>query len=430
MKILYLHQYFQTRDMVGVAGNRSYEFARLLVKAGHQVHVVTSFQNFNENKFRAWETEQDGIVVRWLGIPYSNKMPFRKRLWAFHQFALRAAREAARIPADVIYATSGPLSIAIPGMYASWRGKTPLVFEVRDLWPEGAIQLGVIRNPIFKAVARGLERAAYRSSEHIVALSPGMRDGIHQCGVPSSKITVIPNAADLDLFHPGIDGCAVRQRLGLNKRFSLAYFGTMGLANGIGFVLDAAAELKRRAVSDVVFVLHGDGMERAALEKRAVEDGLDNVIFSDPQPDKRDVAELVGAVDVCLTIYKNVPVLRTCSPNKLFDAFAAGKPVLTNMPGWLGDELISGKTGVLVRPDDAFDFADKVLWMRDHPEALLEFGSRARALAVTHFARETLAAELEKVLKDAVGHKAATLPSEVGGRPHAFGAEVNAHQDS
>ncbi|WP_460451799.1 glycosyltransferase family 4 protein [Alsobacter sp. SYSU BS001988] len=385
--------------MVGVAGNRSYEFSRLLVQAGHEVHVVTSFQNTTSAQRAPWTSVADGITVHWLPIPYSQKMSFKRRMRAFAQFALRSATLAGSLDADVVFATSGPLSIAIPGIYAAWRQRVPLVFEVRDLWPEGAIQLGVLKNPMLKFLARRLERLVYAYSSHVVALSPGMRDGIMKCGVPAEKITVIPNAADLDLFHPTIDGSAVRRRLGLEGRFSLAYFGTMGLANGLGFVLDCAAELQRRKTDGIVFVLHGDGMERAALERRVAQENLRNVIFSDPVPDKRYVSELAGAVDVCMTIYRNAPVLRTCSPNKLFDALAAGKPILTNMPGWLGDELAVGmQTGVLVQPDDPIDFADKVTWMRDHPDDLKAFSQNARALAVRDFAREKLAAQLEGVL--------------------------------
>lgn len=399
MRIVYLHQYFFTRTMIGVAGNRSYEFARRLVAMGHEVHMVTSYTHATKNGPREWfETQEDGIHVHWLPVPYSNKMAFRERIDAFLRFAFGASRKAASLNADVVFATSGPLTIAIPGLYASWSSRIPLVFEVRDLWPEGAIQLGVLTNPFAKWLARRLERLAYRSARHIVALSPGMRDGVMATGVDGCKITVIPNAADLDLFHPEIDGADTRMRSGLDGRFCIAYFGTMGLANGLGFVLDAAAELKRRNVADIVFMLHGDGMERPLLEARARDEGLDNVIFSGPTP-KHLMAEMVSSVDVCMTIFKNVPVLRTCSPNKLFDALAAGKPILTNMPGWLGSIAEEEKTGVLVRPDDPADFADKAIWLRDHPQELKVFSVNARRIAEEQFSRDVLARHLEGVLR-------------------------------
>jgi glycosyltransferase involved in cell wall biosynthesis len=416
MKVIYLHQYFFTRNMIGVAGNRSYEFARRLVAMGHQVDMITSYTHSQECDSQDWfETVEDGIRVHWLPVPYSNKMDFRKRIHAFLRFAIGASRKAAATEADVIFATSGPLTIAIPGLYASWYRKIPLAFEVRDLWPEGAIQLGVLTNPFAKWLARRLERLVYRRSHQIVALSPGMRDGIIKTGVLPEKVTVIPNAADLDLFHPHVDGSEMRSKHNLNGRFSLAYFGTMGLANGLGFVLDAAAELKRRCIDDIVFILHGDGMERAFLEARARRERLDNIIFSDPTPDKQRIAELAAAVDVCMTIYKNVPVLQTCSPNKLFDALAAGKPILTNMPGWLGNIAEQDRTGVLVQPDNPADFADKVIWMRDHPGELENFQHNARQLAAERFSRDVLAKRLEAILIRTVtfssGHKSGQATS-------------------
>ncbi|MCB5173891.1 glycosyltransferase family 4 protein [Microvirga lenta] len=413
MRIIYLHQYFFTRSMIGVAGNRSYEFARRLVAMGHQVEMVTSYTHARENDPAEWfETVEEGIRVHWLPVPYSNKMGFRKRIQAFFRFAVGASRKAASIDADVVFATSGPLTIALPGIYASWLRKVPMVFEVRDLWPEGAIQLGVLTNPIGKRLARGLERLAYGWARHIVALSPGMRDGIVDAGVPENKITVIPNAADLDLFHPDIDGSEMKKSIGIQGRFSLAYIGTMGLANGLGFVLDAAAELKRRNENDIVFVLHGDGMERANLEARAIREGLDNVVFSGPTP-KHLTAEVVATADVCMTIFKNVPVLRTCSPNKLFDALAAGKPILTNMPGWLGEIAEGHRTGVLVEPDNASDFADKAVWMRDNPQTLLEFQHNARRLAEEQFSRDVLARRLEATLAQAMAPSSRHAPVKI-----------------
>lgn len=389
--------------MVSNAGNRSYEFARRLVAMGHDVQMVTSFTHAKPSDPLNWfQTIEEGISVHWLPVPYSNKMAFSKRISAFLRFAVLSSRKAASLDADVIFATSGPLTIAIPALWASWRQRLPLVFEVRDLWPEGAIQLGVLKNPIFKFLARRLEHLTYHHSQHIVALSPGMKQGICDANVNDAKVTVIPNASDLDLFSPDIDGQEFRDNFHLDGRFSLAYVGTMGLANGLNFVLDAAAELKRRGIEDIVFILHGDGMERSALEARVQAEQLTNVIFSNPIPEKEKIAELVAAVDVCMTIYKNVPVLRTCSPNKMFDAFAAGKPVLTNMPGWLGDLAEKEGTGVLVNPDDPADFADKVIFMRDHPEQLKDFSLHARFLAEKVFDRDVLAKQLENVLEKAV----------------------------
>jgi glycosyltransferase involved in cell wall biosynthesis len=177
----------------------------------------------------------------------------------------------------------------------------------------------------------------------------------------------------------------------------------MGPANGLDFVLDAAAELRRRGDTRAVFVLHGDGKMRPQLEARKVREGLDNVVFSDPLADKSRVAEIVAAADVGMTIYKNLPVLYTCSPNKMFDTMAAGRAILTNMPGWLSDTVEQNGCGVGVKPDDPRDFADRVQQLLADRGGVVEMGRRARVLAEREFARDILAARLLKVIEDAAG---------------------------
>lgn len=402
MHIIYLHQYFQTpnKGVVGVSGTRSYEFAKRFVKAGHRVSMITSLTNPDESTHKDWfETDEDGIETHWLAEPYENQMGFIKRLKAFLTFSIKARKKAASLRGDIIFATSTPLTIAIPALYASKKNKIPMVFEVRDLWPEAPRQMGVLTNPILLWAARKLELAAYRHSKHVNTLSPGMMQGVLDAGIPQEQVSMIPNSSDLDLFSPERDGTAHRERLNLGNRFTLAYFGTMGPANGLNFVLDAAHILKNREIKDIAFVLHGTGKERNALQERANTEQLDNVVFSDPFKEKSEIANLAAAADVCMTIYKNVPILYTCSPNKLFDAFAAGKPVLTNMPGWLGDLAEKEETGVFVEPDNADDFADKAIFLRDNPDLLVEMGKKSRALAETRFSRDKLAAELLRIIE-------------------------------
>jgi glycosyltransferase involved in cell wall biosynthesis len=397
MRITYLHQYFVTPSMGG--GMRSYEFARRLVAAGHEVNVVTSFRERTAE--RDWFTTIEGdATVHWLPVEYSNNHDFRRRLRAFSRFAIAASRKATELDGDVVFATSTPLTVAIPGLFAAARRRVPLVFEVRDLWPEAPRQLGALRNPVLYWGAKALEVVTYRAAAHVVALSPGMREGVLSTGVSSDRITVIPNAADLQLFHPILDGSAVRRELGIGDRLMFLYFGTMGRANGLDLVLSGAKELIRRGEKNVVFVLHGDGMTRPHLERRKSAEGLTNVIFSGPCA-RKDMPGVVAAADVCMTIFANYPVLQTCSPNKMFDSFAAGKPVLTNMPGWLTDLLLTNGCGAATHPDDPIAFADAVQEMISRRSELPKMGRNARALAERVFDRDILAADLMTVLERA-----------------------------
>jgi glycosyltransferase involved in cell wall biosynthesis len=302
----------------------------------------------------------------------------------------------------VIYATSPPLTMALPAIAASLRHRAPLVFEVRDLWPEAPIQMGALTNPVLMRLARGLEHFAYRRAAHVIALSPGMRDGVIAAGVPVEKVTLVPNASDLELFSPDLDGSPARRRLGLDgDRFVCSYFGTMGEANDLTQVIEAAALLKGQGQDGVTFVLHGDGKRRPALEQLARQRDADNVVFSDPIPDKQFVAALAAASDACMTIYKDVPVLYTCSPNKLFDTFAAGRPAIVNTPGWLRELVEQHEAGVYARPGDPADLAQKVLYLRDHPEVAERYGRNARRLAEQEFSRDELAERALSVLEAA-----------------------------
>ncbi len=349
----------------------------------------------------------DGIDVIPVRAGYSDymtgtAMSYPRRVAAFGQFAAAATATALRQPRpDVIYATSPPLTMALPAMAAGRRRRAPLAFEVRDLWPEAPIQMGALRNPLAQRAARGLERLVYRTAAEVIALSPGMRDGIVATGVAPDKVTMVPNASDLELFSPEVDGTPARERLGLGQRFVCTYFGTMGEANDLTPVVEAAALMQQRGEDGVAFVLHGEGKRRAELEELARRRGASNVVFSDPIPDKASVAQLAAASDVCMTIYKDVPILATCSPNKLFDTFAAGRPAIVNTDGWLRELVQDNEAGVFVRPGDPADLADRVAELRDQPELVERYGRNARSLAEREFDRDMLAERVLSVLERA-----------------------------
>lgn len=417
VRILYLHQFFMTRD--GTGGTRSYEFARRLVEAGHEVTMVTAGDGGEREVegIRVVEARGGyGDYVRATGVGYG------RRLLAFGRFAIAATIAALRGPQpDVVFATSPPLTMALPAIVAARRWRAPLVFEVRDLWPEAPIQMGALRSPWAQRLARWVERAIYRSATEIVALSPGMRDGIVATGSDPAHVTMIPNASDLDLFSPDLDPGDLREQLGVGANdFVCAYFGTMGEANDLTQVIEAAALLKAPAAgadaaaagatdrnadaedAPVVFVLQGDGKRRAALEADARRRGLDNVVFA-PAGDKRAAARLAAASDACMTIFKDVPILATNSPNKLFDTFAAGRPAIVNTDGWQRTLVEEHEAGVYARPGDAADLARQVLALRDDPERVRRYGANARQLAEREFDRDLLAERLRGVLERAAG---------------------------
>jgi glycosyltransferase involved in cell wall biosynthesis len=408
VRVLYLHQYFMTR--AGVGGTRSYEFARQLTARGHRVTIVTAGSGDDwEGRSLTRRRDVEGIDVLEVRAGYSDyvggtKMGYARRIWEFARFAVAATVAVAREPRpDVVYATSPPLTMALPGFVASRRHRVPLVFEVRDLWPEAPIQMGALSNPLAQRAARLVERAAYGAAAHVIALSPGMREGVIAAGVPETRTSMISNASDLDLFSPDVDGSAVRERLGLGDRLVCSYFGTMGEANDLTYVIDAADRLRERGEEGIAFVLHGDGKRRGALEDMVRSRGLqDTVVLSRPHGDKAAVAELAAASDACMTIYKDVPILYTCSPNKLFDTFAAGRAAIVNTPGWLQELVEENDAGLYARHGEPAHLAEQAVWLRDHRDRVAEMGANARTLAEREFDRRLLAGRVESVLRRAV----------------------------
>jgi glycosyltransferase involved in cell wall biosynthesis len=306
-----------------------------------------------------------------------------RRMLAFARFALSATAAALRGERpDVVYATSPPLTMALPALTVATVRRVPLVWEVRDLWPEAPIQMGALRNPLLRRAARALERFVYRRATRLIALSPGIRSGMLAAGAAPGRVALVPNASDLDLFRPSAPP----------ERFRVSYFGTMGEANDLTAAIDAA-----RVLPDVDFMLVGDGKRRAELERVAPS----NVVFTGPAHGKEEVADLAAASSTCLTLFKDVPVLATNSPNKLFDTFAAGRPAIVNMDGWMRELVEQNEAGLYVRAGDAEDLAEKLSWLRRHPDEAERMGRNARALAEREFGRDELAARALAVLEEA-----------------------------
>jgi glycosyltransferase involved in cell wall biosynthesis len=415
MRILYLHQFFKTREEAG--GTRSYELARHLVRSGHEVVILTAAAAPSP----ALRTV-DGIQVVKVGgaspdYAAATARGYGSRMAGFARFAAAATAAALRTaPPDVVLATSPPLTIALPAVAAAKRHRAPLVFEVRDLWPEAPIQMGALPNPLAQRAARAAERAVYRCASHVVALSPGMRDGVVAAGVEPGRVTLVPNASDLDLFSPDLDPGDLRERLDLEGKFVCSYFGTMGEANDLTQVVEAASLLADRGEDGVAFVLQGAGKRRGAIEEEVDRRKLSNVVLLPAGP-KAGAARLAAASDACMTIFKDVPILATNSPNKLFDTFAAGRAAIVNTGGWQRELVERHRAGVYTRGGDPVHLAEQVLWLRDHPAETAAYGRNARHLAETQFDRRMLAERMRVVLEEAASPEA--QPPSKGAGPDA-----------
>lgn len=403
MKIIYLHQYFTTPSMHG--GTRSYELARRLVGMGHEVHMVTS-DTQPVGRAKSWrETNESGINVHWLPVPYSNSMNYADRMRAFSRFAFNAAHRAMRLDGDVVFATSTPLTIAFPGIAASRWNRSPMVFEVRDLWPAIPIAVGALKSPPAIIAAQLLERAAYAGAAHIVALSPGMKAGVEAAGVSPEKITVIPNLCDPERFQvPASAGAEFRQRYPwLGDRPMVLYAGTLGLVNGVDYLVRVAADMLTRD-PEVRFVIMGHGREEATLHALADLLGVRNRnLFFLPSVPKVEMPAVLSAATLATSLFTDVPGMQDNSANKFFDALAASRPLALNYGGWQAELLEREQFGLCLPPKDTAAAAAMVASRIRDSNWLAQAGERAGQLGRERFSADTAARKLAEVLQRAVG---------------------------
>jgi glycosyltransferase involved in cell wall biosynthesis len=403
MRVLYIHQFFATRESsLGLI--RSYEFARRWVEQGHEVTMITSASRLPE-EFRQRLTvdgEIDGIRIRSIRVPYSNHMGTARRILSFATFMLGATWLAVTSGKhDVVLATSTPLTVGIPGYLASRLKGVPFVFEVRDLWPEAAIQMGAIRrNGLVGRLGRFTERFLYRRAAAVVALSPGMVEGVLAAGTPGERVHMIPNSSDLDLFTPGSKDAAMCERYALADKFIVGYAGAIGPSNDLEHNIPQAAQtLLDRGRDDIVFLVAGDGKSRPHLETLVVD--MPNVQLIGTLP-KAEVPRLTRTADALLVLFADKPILATNSPNKFFDGLASGKPMIVNSDGWTRELVETYETGAYFPATDGLALADAIERLADDPAGREQIGENARTLAEAQFSRDLLAGKVLNVLEGAL----------------------------
>lgn len=413
MRITYIDQYFKTPEMSG--GTRGFEMMRRVSRAGHQVTIVTSRLDSESRSSTGWSvTEVEGMTVHWLAVPYSNRMSFRRRLLAFGRYALAARVRAANVAADLVFATSTPLTVALPAIHAARTSRVPMVFEVRDLWPELPIAVGAIRSPLAIWMARRLELWAYQNSEAVVALSPGMAAGVGATGYPENRIAVIPNACDSAFFQVGEERAAAfrAERTWLQDRPLLLYAGTMGRINDVGWLVPVAKELLRLDPGIAILII-GDGVEREAVMERARASGvLGHNVYFEGRLAKSEMPVAFGAASLGLNLAKDLPAIRNNSANKFFDALAAGVPVLVNYGGWQADLVESLGAGIVVRRGSPASIAAVIAGRVRDADWLSSASQAATRLGLERFERADLASKLIAVLEAAAertGERASSL---------------------
>jgi glycosyltransferase involved in cell wall biosynthesis len=400
VNVLYLHQHFATR--AGSGGTRSWEFSKRLLRLGHTVTMVAQLRR-GGGIDTPGRHDVEGVQLILLGGYYTNHLPDWRRTWQFLRVMLQASL-LRRLPhrPDVVVASSTPLTIGIPGWIIARRFGVPFVFEVRDLWPEAPIQLGVLKNRFLQRLAIRLERFLYRRADAIIPLSPGMEAGVLAAGADPTKVVTIPNASDIDLFSPEHRDRSLLAQFGMEDRFVAVHAGMMGAANGLRYVLHAAKELHDRGEDGISFLVVGEGGTREQLQRQADAWGLTNIAFPGSIPRER-LGAIVSSCDAAVVSFANFPVLATNSPNKFFDGLAAGLPCIVNSDGWTRKLVESQAAGCYVDVTEPAQLADAVTALRDDVELRERQGRNARELATNVFARERLATRFTDVLEHLAG---------------------------
>tara|TARA_B100000427_G_scaffold240543_1_gene203436 strand:+ start:15081 stop:16298 length:1218 start_codon:yes stop_codon:yes gene_type:complete len=397
LNITYLHQYFNTPETSGRI--RSYLLAKSLIQKGHIVNLVTST---NDKSKKNKITNEDGIKVHWLYVPYSSDFSFLRRLWAFIYFSLLSSIRAISIKADLIFATSTPLTIAIPGVLASWTRRAPLVFEVRDLWPQVPIQLGVIKNPFLIFLANLLERLAYKNSKKIITYAPGMKEDIVLSGIDIEKVEVITPSCNPQfnkIDKQDIDYLKEQYPWLQNKKVALCC-GSIGLINGVDFVVDLAKESKQ-INEELIFVIIGEGkFKKSVINKAKIEGILDKNLYILEKASLKEIIVWTNISVITLATLDGPEVLwKDAVQQKFFDSVSAGKPIASNFRGFQSEFALSNDIGIILNKDDIRFSAELIKKKINDLSWLKAVEIRSKEIANNEFNREKLTDKMDCIFQ-------------------------------
>jgi glycosyltransferase involved in cell wall biosynthesis len=401
VRILLIHQAFAALGEPG--GTRHHEFCRWLAEQGHTLTVVTGRVSYltgapaSSGAVPNEETDDTGVhIVRcWSYRSYHRS--FVHRALSFLSFMLTSFFASLRQgPLDIVWGTSPPLMQGGTAWAVARLRRAAFVFEVRDLWPEFAIAIGVLHNRLLIRLSLWLEGFLYRRADALVVNSPGFVEHVETRG--ATRVDLIPNGADVGMFGSAEDGQAFRRKHGLEGSFVVLYAGAHGLSNDLGVVLEAAAQLAGHP--QIVFVFLGDGKEKPGLMARAAAERLENVRFVAPLP-KLEMAGALAAADACLAILKPLAAYRTTYPNKVFDYMAAGKPTILAIDGVIRQVVEQAEAGIFVPPGDGAALAEAIQKLAAEDGLRRRMGLAARRAVERSFDRRLLAAQLLRVMEHA-----------------------------
>ena len=394
LHVVLIHQAFCGPDDPG--GTRHYELGSRLSETGNQFTVVTSPHSYLTGARKCSQAHVDGIEVRFAPTLSGLHRSYLSRILVFLSFTFTSVITSLRDKRpDVVLGTSPPIFQAISAWVVATVRGCPFVLEIRDLWPEFAIDLGLLRNKLLISIARSVERFLYRRARHIIVNSPAYISYLTEKGIPETKITLIPNGVDLRKFPLDANGDDFRREFQLDGKFVVMYAGAVGYANDIDCLVRAAARLRDHP--EIAFVIVGDGKELPRLEQEVEIQQLKNVRFV-PAQAKQRMAEVLAAADVCVAVLRNIPMFRMTYPNKVFDYMAARRPTLVVIDGAIREVIEKSGGGIFVPPGNDEALAEAVLKLQSSPDLRERMGKNARCYVSQHFERASQARQLAELL--------------------------------
>jgi glycosyltransferase involved in cell wall biosynthesis len=399
MKILIFSQYYFPET--GATSNRAYALAKVFQEEGHDVRVIAEKPNHPEGIFHPGfekgmfkDGEWGGVPVTWCWVYTRPVKGFAGRMLFYLSYMVMAVLAVFRLKGkyDVVLATSPPLFVGLSGWAAARIKRARFVFDVRDLWPEVAVKMGELNNPKAIRMAEAVESFLYRKADLITPVTASFKDTIAGMGISREKMVVVSNGTEPEVFQSSIPANELRLKWSIPSGFIVSFIGNLGLAQGLGHIIEAARLLEEQGNDDIYFLFVGDGPRKAFVMDEARKAGVSRVIFRD-RVTLPEAVEYMNASDALLVPLADDPIYAKFIPSKLFDSMAAGKPVLLSVDGEARTILNRAAAGLWYPAEQANGLVDSILSLRNHPN-FDTFGIAGRRFVIEHYTRRAQAMKM------------------------------------
>jgi len=404
MKIVVICHFFPPE--IGAPSARIYEMAKYWVESGNEVHVVTCFPNHptgiipSEYKGMKYLHEMmDGIHVHRNYVFATPNKGIAKKTIGHLSFMFSSVLFSMKKmdKPDVIIASSPTFFSIFSGYWYSLRKKAPFVLEIRDLWPAAMIELGVMKKGLITNILEKMELFFYRKSKRLIMVTKSFKENVVQRGIDESKVYVITNGVNQDLFYPRAKNQSLINAYGLKDKFVVSYVGAHGISQNLSVILDVAKALSD--CKDILFLFVGEGAEKEKLKSIVNKENITNVRFIDSQP-KEIIPDIYCTSDICLIPLKNIELFKTFVPSKMYEIMACGIPIVASIEGEAADILMDSKAALVVQPDHAEEIKDAILELKNNEEHYKQIKENGPAFVECNYSRKNLAERYLEILRN------------------------------